>query len=113
LQIFAQQQAAQSSDTGNNLNIERLKRSEMNTFVFYIALIICYLPIYVLLTLYGLSIKEWETEWQFALTIVFMNSSINPFLFCWRLRELRTAVVKTARQMFCKQTEENQTQNAI
>ena len=78
LQILAQQQAAQSSNTGSNLNIARLKRSAMNTFVFYIALIICYLPMYVLMTLYGLSIKEWETEWQFAFTAVCINSSINP-----------------------------------
>ena len=86
--------------------IPRLKRSAMNTFVFFIVLIICYLPLYVLLTHYGLSMN-WQTEWEFALTAVYMNSSINPFLYCLRLRELRTAVVKTARQMLCKQTEEN------
>ena len=110
LQIHAQQQAVQSSDAGNNLNIARLKRSVMNTFVFFIVLIICYLPFFVVSTLYGLSIKDWQTEWQyaeFAVTAVFMNSSINPFLYCWRLRELRTVVVKTARQMLCKQSEEN------
>ena len=36
LQIYAQQQAVQSSDTGNNLNVAQLKRSAMNTFVFFI-----------------------------------------------------------------------------
>jgi len=107
LQILAQQQATQSCDAENNLNITRLRRSAMNTFVFYIALIICYLPIYVLLTLLGLSIKDWQTEWIFSHTAVFLNSSINPLLYCWRLRELRSAVVKTTRQMLCKQTEEN------
>ena len=107
LQIHTQQQAMQSSDIENNLNIARLKRSAMNTFVFYIALIICYFPLYVSLTLLGLSVMSWQSEWQFAYSAVFMNSSINPFLYCWRLRELRTAVVKTARRMLCKQTEEN------
>ena len=106
IQIHAQQQAVQSSDAENNLNITRLKRSALNTFVFYIALIICYLPVYILFTLFGLSIKDWRTEWQFAITAVFMNSSINPLLYSWRLHELRTAVVKTARQMLCKKTEE-------
>ena len=79
----------------------------MNTFVFSIALVICYFPLYLVLTLAGISEKNWQTEWDFASTAVFMNSSINPFLYCWRLRELRTAVVKTARQMLCKQTEGN------
>ncbi|XP_078345143.1 melanocortin receptor 4-like [Oculina patagonica] len=107
LQIQAQQQAVQSSNAEDNLNIVRFIRSAMNTFVFFIALIICYFPMYVLLTLHGTSGKIWPPEWDFALTAVFMNSSINPFLYCLRLRELRKAVVKTARQMLCKQTEEN------
>jgi len=107
LQIDAQQQAAQSPNTGNNLNFMRLKRSALNSFVFYIALIICYLPMYVLLTFHGLSnMSHWPTEWEFANTVVLMNSSINPLLYCWRLRELRTAVVKTARQMLCREREQ-------
>ena len=106
LQIHAQLQAVQSLNAENNLNMARLKRSAMNTFVFYMALIVCYFPIYIILTLDGISKKEWQPEWEFAKTAMFMNSSINPFLYCWRLRELRAAVVKTARQMLCKQTEE-------
>ena len=81
LDIHAQQQAVQSSDAENNLNVPRLKRSAMNTFVFFIVLIICYLPLYVLLTLSGLSM-DWQSEWEFAVTAVFMNSSINPLLYC-------------------------------
>ena len=107
LHINAQQQAVQSFNAGNNLNIARLKRSAMNTFVFYIALIICYFPMYLLLTLHGLSYVFWQTESEFATTLVLSNSCINPFLYCWRLRELRTAVVKTARKMLCKETEQN------
>ncbi|XP_078345000.1 melanocyte-stimulating hormone receptor-like [Oculina patagonica] len=107
LQIHAQQQAVQSYNAENNLNMARLKKSAINTFVFYIALIICYSPIYVILTIHGISDKNWQTEWSFASTLVLSNSSINPFLYCWRLRELRTAVVKTARQMLYKQTEQN------
>ena len=103
IQIHAHQLAVAE----NNLNITRLKRSALNTFVLYIVLIICYFPWNVLLTLDGLSQKDRKTERGFALTLVFFNSCINSVLCCWRLRQLRTAVVKTARQMLCKQTEEN------
>ena len=109
LQIHAQQQAVQSFNAENNLNMARLKRSAMNTFVFYLTLITCYVPLYIVLTLHGVTEydENFQTEWKFVDTVVFMNSSINPFLYCWRLRELRKAVVKTARQMLCKQHEEN------
>jgi len=106
LQIHAQRQAVENSYAGNNLNKVRLKSSALNTLIFFMALIICYFPAYVLLTLQGLSnLNMWPTEWEFAKTTVLMKSSINPLLYCWRLRELRTAVVRTAKRMLCKQTE--------
>ena len=107
LHINAQQQAVQNSDAENNLNLTRLKRGALNIFVFYIVLIVCYFPIYVSSIRYGTSNEVGQAEWTFAYSLVFSNSSINPFLYCWRLRELRTAVIKTAKRMLCKQTEEN------
>ena len=104
-QIHVQQQAVRSSSAENNLNMARLKRSAFTIFLFYIALLLCYCPIYIILTVFATSGKDWQAEWNFAHTAVFMNSSINPVLYCWRLRELRAAVVKTAKLMLCKQTE--------
>ncbi|XP_078345578.1 melanocyte-stimulating hormone receptor-like [Oculina patagonica] len=107
-QIHALQQAVQCGFAGNNgTRMLRLKRSAVNTFVFYIFMVGCYFPSYVLLTLFGLGYKEWATEWTISTTILFMNSSINPILFCWRLRELRMAVLKTARKMLCTQTDQD------
>ena len=106
-QIKSQQHAVLSSNVESNLNIARLRRSAFNIFLFYIALILCYCPIYVILTVFAASAKDWQTEWNFAQTAVFMNSSINPLMYCWRLRELRTAVVKTVKQMLCKQRMQN------
>ena len=41
-QIHRRQQAVQGSCAENNLNMGRLKRSALNTFIFYIVLLICY-----------------------------------------------------------------------
>ena len=68
LEIDAQQQAVQSSNA-ENLNVARLKRSAINTFVFYIALIICYFPMFVIMTLNGASNMDWRPEWEFAVTV--------------------------------------------
>ena len=105
LQMYSQQQVVQNlaiaTAAGNKgVNFLRMKKSAMNTFVFYIFLILCYLPMYILLTLHGLSYIEWTIQWSFTAILVFVNSAINPFLYCWRLRELRAAVVTTTRQMY-------------
>ncbi|CAH3016943.1 unnamed protein product, partial [Porites evermanni] len=34
-------------------------------------------------------------------TLVFLNSSLNPFLYCWRIKEVRQAVKATIKQLYC------------
>ena len=89
------------------LNQKHLNKSAFNTFVFYICTILCYLPRYISVPFSASdpSIHD-KTAWIFADTLIFLNSSINPALYCWRLRDLRAAVVNTLRAMFYRQTEE-------
>ena len=108
LRIDAQQLAVRSNCSPENVaHMARLRKSALNMFVFYIVLILCYFPMYILSTLHGASLLNWETKWDFAHTAVFMNSSINPVLYCWRLPELREAIVKMLRKIFCVQTHQN------
>ena len=107
LQIQAQQQAVEILNIGINTNMARLKNSAISTFVFYICMVICFFPHVVILTVFGTLYKDWKTEWAFATTLLFMNSSINPILYCWRLRELRTAVLRTIRQLLFKELNGN------
>ena len=102
-QIHSQQRAVQCISSGNNLL--RLRRSAVNTFIFYIVLILCYFPFFVFITLNGVFNQSWKTEWNFSATVVFINSSINPFLYCWRFREVRAAVLKTTRKLLRKENE--------
>ena len=107
LQIHVQQQAVENSYIENNIRMARLRKSAINTFVYYFFMVICYFPQVVLLSLFGTIYKNWKTEWVFATTIVYLNSSGNPILYCWRLRELRAAVFQSVKQLLFKQTEEN------
>ena len=102
LQIHIQQQAVE-----NNQHMLRSTKSAKNTFIYYIVMILCYTPLFSVFLMSGISRLDHSIQWTFPVTVSFMNSSINPFLYCWRLRELRTAVVKTAKLISCKGTEEN------
>ncbi|XP_078344255.1 melanocortin receptor 4-like [Oculina patagonica] len=102
IQIHSQQQAVES-----NRDMMQSKKTAINTFIYYIVMILCYTPAFIGITISLISPNRWSSAWILAETLAFMNSSINPFLYCWRFRELRTAVVKTAKQMLCKTTEEN------
>ena len=105
LQINAQQQVL-DTNAESNQNIQRSTKSAKTTFIYYIVMILCYIPMFFLVLASATS-EHWTKIWTLAETVAFMNSSINPFLYCWRLRELRAAVVKTVRKILCKQIEES------
>ena len=98
--IYAQQQAVQpNEENGDSYDVMRLKRSAMNTFVFYIFMVLCYTPVFIEVSI-ELS-QGRENSRGFATTAVFLNSAINPILYSWRLAELRAAVVKTLKKLCC------------
>ena len=105
LAIRSQQQAIQrlSADT----NIKRSTKSAINTLLYYICMVVCYSPIFMVALILAFG-RTLHSLLHIADTIAFLNSSINPFLYCWRTKEIRAAVWKTIRQFFCKRaTEDN------
>ena len=106
IQIHAQQQIMQNLNAGDDVNMLRLKTSAMNTFIYYLCMILCYIPLltnFLILSIDGKTAKAWN----FVDTVCYMNSSINPLLYCSRLSELRAAVLKIIRNMLCKQSQES------
>lgn len=107
LQIHTRQKAVETNTTDINQTMLRSTKNAKNTFIYYIVMILCYTPVFVAMAILFISPSHWNKGWILADTVIFMNSSINPFLYCWRLRELRTGVVKTVRQMLGRQIQEN------
>ena len=105
-QIHAQQQAVQSMNAEQNLKIQAKKRA-LNTFIYYICMLLCYFPAAISILIWMTYKERWNIRWRFADTILFMNSAINPFLYFWRNREVREAVLKIVRKRLCKTDEEN------
>ena len=109
IQIHAHQQAVNSFNISVNIpdsnNMIISKKRALKTFIYFICMIFCYLPYLSYSLLRATSVIGYEENWSFAETVVFLNSSVNPFLYCWCNREIRTSAVKVVRRMMCKQTE--------
>ncbi|CAH3190973.1 unnamed protein product [Porites evermanni] len=113
-QIHIQHHTVGNTKFESKMRLARLKQSAMNTFIFYICMIFCYFPHFVLLIIFGTLHIEWTPEWTFSTTAVFMNSSINPILYCWRLFLISSIIVKKVLFRSCiKFREGNDNRNGI
>ena len=107
-QIQAQTEAVQARD---GFNVARFKRTAVNAFLIHYFLLICYTPLFITLLLTSNEAKidsaSWKKSysaiaWKLTSTIVFLNSAVNPFIYCWRLREMRLAVINALKKTFCR-----------
>ena len=74
-------------------NETRFKKTALNTFLVYILLPFCYMPYCFACVYGGISPRVFVA----SSTLIFLNSSLNPLLYCWRDREIRTAI----KQLLC------------
>ena len=84
------------------VNARRLKKSAFTAVYVYLVFLICYMP---------------QTCWRIAdggqesaipntdaglyfLTLVYLNSSLNPLIYCWKMREIRHNIINIFRNAF-------------
>ena len=91
------QQQQQVVDNESFLSIKRSKKTALNTFLLYIILLFCYIPYSFSVQIGNAGIIVSPEVYVSTITVVFLNSSLNPLLYCWRDREIRTAV----KQLLC------------
>ena len=84
-------------------NLEAIQESVVNTFIFYLFLLLFHIPSFLVMFLFAI-FQNWSEVWNISTTVIFMSSSTNQILLCWRLRELRAAVLKTAKRLLCLRT---------
>ena len=102
LQIQSQIQAFEENTTRTRM--ASLRKSAFSAFVVFIVLVICYFPHVVAYTVYyprkGRYLKLLSL---LSPTVVFLNSALNPLLYCWRIREIRLAVLQKLRRLFSRE----------
>ena len=79
-----------------------LIKSTVSIFYVYLLLLICYLPFLIctaVIRIYGSSIAL-KQFLLYSSTLIFLNSSLNPVIYCWKMRHVRHAIVNILRKMF-------------
>ena len=85
------------------LNIVQYKKVVSSIFWLQLTLVACYAP-FIIVSLLRHAVLSGTTihgVWLFTATLVYSNSSLNPFLYCWKIREVRMAVKNTAKAFCC------------
>ena len=104
-QIHVQNHVAQGQPSqAIPLNIARYRKAVYSALWVQGTVAICYLPynIAVFLTPQrGMPLSIYLAR-NFTVSMVLLNSSLNPLLYCWKIREVRQAVKETLRQLFCR-----------
>ena len=90
----------QQNGEGIPLNIARYKKTVSSIMWVQLALVACYVP-WGFVAMLEASESEHFEAWMATLTLVFFNSSLNPILYCWKIREVKQAVKGTIRQLYC------------
>ena len=101
LQIHSHIQAFDDRNA-RTIRIISLRKSAFNAYVLFIVLVICYSPYLVVCILHFIG-KAGELGLLLSSTVVFLNSALNPFLYYWRVREIRLAVLRTFRNIVSRE----------
>ena len=102
-QIHSMQvQEVANSDEIKNFIV--LLKSAVGIFYVYLVFLICYLPSFIcmaVIRMYGSS-TALKQFFLYSLTLMYLNSSLNPVIYCWKMRHVRHAIMDILRKMSWK-----------
>ncbi|XP_078373700.1 melanocyte-stimulating hormone receptor-like [Oculina patagonica] len=98
-----QTQLQDQAQQPNELNIARYRKAVSTALWLQLTLVACYLPFGVVMSVLTNNelASNFYLAWGYTLSLVFLNSSLNPILYCWKIDEVRHAVKDAMRQVLC------------
>ena len=97
-QIYSQNQL-QNAETRE---AHKQRKSAYNSLFVSVAFLACYLPFLPSTILYLTNTSEisFLVAHFASIFLIYLNSSLNPFIYCWRYPEIRQSVKSTVKQIF-------------
>ena len=95
-----QAQLAQNNE-GDIANAARERKAAVGTFYVYLVFLICYLPntcVWIILRSAGTSTMLLKFGF-YANTPIYLNSSLNPLIYSWKMRHVRHAIIEILRNI--------------
>ena len=93
----------QQPNQTNQLNIARFRKAVSTALWLQFTIIVCYLPLVISVSLISKTqlSSSYFVAVSYSATLVFLNSSLNPILYCWKIDEVRQAMKETIRGILC------------
>ena len=82
-------------------NFTVLMKSTVGIIYVYLVFLICYLPYLIcmaVIRIYGLSIAL-KKLFLCSVTLMNLNSSLNPVIYCWKMKHIRHAIMEILRKV--------------
>ena len=95
IQALQLKQTALSDEVAN---ASRLRKSAVSSFYVNFVFLVCFLPYYCSLirkffkSEAFVNSQIWQELSPLSRTLMFMNSCLNPVIYCWRMRDIRHAI---------------------
>ena len=100
-QILALQVPQVTQNAPEMLNATRMRKVAVGTFYVYLVFLICYLPCICIHVVSLLSSDSLIGHVHFyTATLLFFNSSLNPLIYCWKMKHIRHAIMGILRNIF-------------
>ncbi len=102
IQAAALQLQEQTTQDSTMTTFASVRKSALGTFYVYLVFIICYFPRacnWAFVLIYG----KTTTTQAFSLyswTLMFLNSSLNPVIYCWKMKQIRHSIMDVLRSIF-------------
>ena len=100
-------QVPQVAQNDQGESVQRKRKSAMASLYVYLVFIVCYLPNICRLFITA-AIPEPRIDVKhlkfYTLTLLFLNSTLNPLIYCWKMKRIQHTIVGTLRNLFSSPT---------
>ena len=97
-----QSQIQQLAENNDLADIARITKSTYSTFCIYLLFLACYLPhlfISIARQIHGNNGTTIQILYVSSETLVLLNSSLNPVIYCWKMRHIRQTIMDILRNI--------------